>query len=178
MKKYKYDIYRYYGKYQCTWKERLTRPNQLKYIILLRKCNSGNQLLKLYHFFRLLRLGNKTSIQIPYKTKIGKGFYIGHCGRVIINKDVHIGRNCNIATGVTIGQENRGERKGCPTIGDSVWIGTNSVIVGKINIGNDVLIAPLAYVNFDVPDHSIVIGNPAKIIPKKEATNGYINNKV
>ena len=89
-----------------------------------------------------------------------------------------IRKNINIATGVTIGQENRGKRKGCPTIGDNVWIGTNSVIVGNIKIGNDVLIAPLAFVNFDVPDHSVVIGNPARIIFKENATEGYINKTV
>lgn len=42
------------------------------------------------------------------------------------------------------------------------------------NIGDDVLIAPLAYVNIDVPSHSIVIGNPAKIIPCEHATKDYI----
>ena len=79
---------------------------------------------------------------------------------------------------VTIGQESRGKRKGSPKIGDNVWIGTNAVIVGNITIGNDVLIAPLAHVNFDVPDHSIVIGNPAKIIRRENATAGYINHTV
>ena len=84
----------------------------------------------------------------------------------------------NIATGVTIGQENRGKRKGCPTIGDRVWIGTNAVLVGNINIGSDVLIAPLSYVNFDVPDHSIVLGNPARIISRENATASYIEKLV
>lgn len=50
--------------------------------------------------------------------------------------------NCNIHKGVTIGQENRGKRKGTPVIGDEVWIGINATIVGKISIGSDVLIAP------------------------------------
>lgn len=59
-----------------------------------------------------------------------------------------------------------------------MWIGTNAVIVGNITIGSDVLIAPLAYVNFDVPDHSIVIGNPARIISRDNATAGYIQNRV
>ena len=40
------------------------------------------------------------------------------------------------------------------------------------------LIAPLTYVNFDVPDHSIVIGNPVKIIPKEDATKDYVCNRV
>lgn len=77
-----------------------------------------------------------------------------------------------------IGQENRGKRKGTPIIGNEVWIGANAVIVGNVKIGNDVLIAPLSYVNFDVPDHSIVVGNPAKIISKEFATKDYINNKI
>ena len=71
--------------------------------------------------------------------------------------------------------ENRGKRKGAPEIDDDCWIGTNAVIVGKIRIGSDVLIAPLTYVNFDVPDHSIVLGNPGRIIPKEQATRSYIN---
>ncbi len=40
------------------------------------------------------------------------------------------------------------------------------------------MIAPLTFVNFDVPDHSIVVGNPGKIISKPNATNGYINRTV
>ena len=79
---------------------------------------------------------------------------------------------------VTIGYENRGERKGAPTIKGRCWIGTNAVVVGKVTIGEDVMIAPLTFVNFDVPEHSIVIGNPAKIIHKENATQEYICNEV
>lgn len=45
----------------------------------------------------------------------------------------------------------------------------------KIEIGNDVLIAPNTYVNFNVPSHSIVIGSPGVIIPNEKATEGYVN---
>ena len=124
------------------------------------------------------RLSKKTQIQIPARTSIGEGFYIGHLGRVIINPDAKLGKNINVATGVTVGAENRGKRKGAPTISDNVWIGTNAVIVGNVKIGTDVLIAPLTFVNFDVPDHSVVVGNPAKIIKKENATEGYIENLV
>ena len=63
-------------------------------------------------------------------------------------------------------------------IGNDVWIGANAVVVGKINIGTDVLIAPNSFVNFDVPPHSVVVGNPAKIIHKENATEYYIENRV
>ena len=109
--------------------------------------------------------------------KIGYGFYIGHFGTIVVNPKATIGDNCNIAHNVTIGVTNRGQKAGVPSIGNEVWIGTGSVIVGKITIGNNVLIAPGAYVNFDVPDNSIVMGNPGKISSSEFATSGYINNK-
>lgn len=83
-----------------------------------------------------------------------------------------------MSKGVTIGKTNRGNRQGVPIIGNDVWIGTNAVLVGKIKIGNDVLIAPNSYVNIDIPDHSIVIGNPCKIINQMNATEGYITNRI
>lgn len=116
--------------------------------------------------------------EIPYQAKIGEGLYIGHPYCITINPKAVIGSNCNIHKGVTIGQENRGKRKGAPIIGNDVWIGVNSTIVGNINIGNDVLIAPNAYVNRDIPSHSIVFGNPCQIKATDYATKGYINNKV
>jgi serine O-acetyltransferase len=120
----------------------------------------------------MLRYG----LEISWRTKIGKGFYIGHAFNITINPDAEIGEWCNIHKGVTIGQQNRGKRKGAPKIGNRVWIGVNATIVGKIEIGDDVLIAPNAFVNCDVPSHSVVIGNPCKIHYKENATEEYINN--
>lgn len=176
---FKYDLYRYYGSAGESIKNRILRPPYIDYLYFYRKVNSSSfGLLRFYYRLRLYRIALKTHIYMSWRVKVGKGFYIGHLGEVIINSSVIIGKNVNVTTGVTIGQENRGKRKGTPIIGDNVWIGTNAVIVGKIKIGSDVLIAPLTYINFDVPDHSIVIGNPARIIHKENATVGYINNTV
>ncbi len=128
--------------------------------------------------FWLDRLSRKYHFQIPYDTNIGKGFYLAHFGRVIIHPKSVIGYNVNVSTGVVIGTQFRGKRKGAPHIGNFVWIGANAVIVGNINIGNNVLIAPGAYVNFDVPDGSIVIGNPGLIRRAPGATLSYINNTI
>lgn len=117
-------------------------------------------------------------VEISYKATIGKGLFIAHPFGITINPKTIIGENCNIHKGVTIGQENRGRRNGAPVIGNFVWIGINSTIVGGIKIGNDVLIAPNTFVNVDVPDHSIVFGNPCIIKHKDNATEGYINNAV
>jgi len=176
---FKKDLYRYYGDDGEPILKRLFRPLEIKYLAAFRKANCCKFLpLKLFYMVRLLHLSYRTQIQIPARTSIGEGLYIGHLGRVIIHPDAKLGKNINIGTGVTIGMENRGKRKGAPVIADKCWIGTNSVIVGKISIGSDVLIAPLTYVNFDVPDHSIVIGNPGRIIPKENAVEEYICNSI
>lgn len=54
---------------------------------------------------------------------------------------------------MTLGQENRGVRKGTPVIENEVWIGINSTIVGRVHIGDDVMIAPNTFINCDVPSH-------------------------
>ena len=176
---FKKDLYRYYGQEGEPFVKRIFRPLEIKYIALYRKANMCTFApLKRLYMLRLMLLSHKTQIQIPARTSIGEGFYIGHLGRVIIHPNAKLGKNVNIGTGVTIGKENRGKRKGAPQISDNCWIGTNAVIVGNVKIGSDVLIAPLTYVNFDVPEHSIVIGNPGKIIPKENATQDYIKNCV
>ena len=168
---FKKDLYRRYGEKGESLKKRLFRYPELKFICALRKAQaSKNVFAKVYYRLKLRRLSNKTQIQIQPSTKIGEGFYIGHSGRVIIHPEAVLGKNMNIGTGVTIGYENRGVRCGAPTFDGNCWIGTNAVGVGNIKIGEDVRMAPLTFVNFDVPSHSIVIGNPAKIIHKENAT--------
>lgn len=154
---------------------------QVRWLRAFRMCGFyRHKNILLYLFWRTIyrRLTRITQIQVPLFTDIGAGFYIGHCGRIIVNPKAVIGRNVNIATGCTIGQENRGKRKGAPIIGDEVWIGTNAVIVGAVRVGSDVLIAPNAYVNCDIPDHSVVFGNPCIIKHKDNATKEYVNNKI
>ena len=134
---------------------------------------------KYYMIWRMLFAlsKKKNHIDLFYKTQIGPGLYIGHPYGITINADSKIGSNVNIHKGVTIGQENRGKRVGAPTISNDVWIGINSTIVGKITIGDDVLIAPNSFVNCDVPSHSIVVGNPCIIRHNENATAGYIENR-
>jgi serine O-acetyltransferase len=122
------------------------------------------------------KLSFKYGYQIPRKTNIAGGMRISHYGPLLINSKTVIGANSYFSHNITIGETKRGERQGSPTLGEKVWLGPGVVIVGKITIGDNVLIAPNTYVNMDVPNNSIVIGNPAKIIPKHDATEGYITN--
>ena len=165
---YKTDIFRY--NQQCSLYLR-------GFHYLFRKCQASKNPITKYIYRFLFSICKKHhGIELYYNTQIGKGLYLGHPYNITINSGAKIGKYCNLHKGVTIGNENRGKRKGSPTIGNKVWIGINSTIVGRISIGDDVLIAPNCFVNFDVPSHSIVIGNPGRIIHNEKATLGYIEN--
>ncbi|MBL0744024.1 serine O-acetyltransferase [Chryseolinea lacunae] len=148
-----------------------------RFVRLKRLCESYSAVHPVGLIARLWykRMQVKFGFQVPHTCKIGPGFFMGHYGNIVFNQDAVVGANCNVAQGVTLGHVSRGSKTGSPTLGDRVWVGANAVVVGKISIGNDVLIAPLAYVNFDVPDNALVIGNPATIV-KDKGSAGYINN--
>lgn len=128
--------------------------------------------------FGLYRLSRKYGIEVSPTARIGKGIYLGHPYNITIGKDAVLGENVNLNKGCTIGNIIAGKRAGSPIIGNCVFIGVNATVVGGITIGDDVLIAPNAFVNFDVPAHSVVIGNPGQIHPKQNATAEYILNRV
>jgi serine O-acetyltransferase len=172
------DLYRYIPQpYSVFILLRGLRSHGFRYLFLLRLAAAArSSFIRFWIRLILRRYLFKYGFQIPYNTAIGGGLHISHFGTIVINSKAVIGKNCNINPGVVIGQSNRGKSIGFPTLGDRVWLGANSVVVGNIKIGNDVLIAPGAFVNFDVPDHSIVVGNPGKISSSDNATAEYVCN--
>lgn len=116
-----------------------------------------------------------TGISLPYSAKIGAGFYIGHFGNIIINDDAEIGENCNISQGVTIGVSGRGASRGAPHIGNRVYIGANAVVAGKIEVGDDVVIAACSLVTRNVPNSSIVMGVPAQVCSARGSADYILN---
>jgi serine O-acetyltransferase len=131
----------------------------------------------LYNRIHLHHYRFKYGFDISPTTRIGPGLYIGHFGGVVISPQAVLGANVNIAQGVTIGAASRGPRTGAPTLEDRVWVGANAIIVGKVTIGHDALIAPGAYVNFDVPSMAVILGNPGKVV-SNSGSHGYVNSTV
>ncbi|MES2317533.1 MAG: serine O-acetyltransferase [Pseudomonadota bacterium] len=119
------------------------------------------------------RMRFRFGISIPYTTRIGPGFYIGHCGGIVVNEAVLIGRNCNISHGVTLGQINRGERKGVPVIGDGVYIGPGAVVIGAIEVGSGSAIGANAVVTRDLCRNAVAVGIPARVI-STEGSAAYV----
>jgi serine O-acetyltransferase len=94
---------------------------------------------------------------------IGEGLYIGHVGGVIISQQAVIGRNCDISHRVTIGASAMG-REGAPVLGDNIYVGTGSTLVGKIRIGSGAKIAANTLVIDDVPEGATMMGVPGRIL--------------
>ena len=150
----------------------------LHFLVWVRVYQGSNlRIIKFLSNFIISILKIVYGFQFSPKLKIGRGFYIGHWGHIVINVDTKFGNNCNIGPGIIIGT-NHGKDSGAPQFGDEVWIGSNSVIVGPVVIDSNVVIAPGAYVNFNVPSNSVVLGNPGKIIPKDDPTKFMISRKV
>ncbi len=129
----------------------------------------------IYYRIMLHHYRFKYGFDVSPTTRIGPGFYLGHFGGVVVSPYAVLGSNVNLGHGVTIGATSRGERVGAPTLEDRVWVGAHAILVGKITIGQEALIAPGAYVNFDVPSRAVVLGNPGKIV-SSSGSDGYINN--
>jgi serine O-acetyltransferase len=165
------DLYRYFGR--ADWRAALyafMRIPGFRFTVFLRKATYHSaqpgplhRLAFWINWLILQHYGFKYGFQIPYTTQVGAGLLIYHHGTLLVNAQAVLGDNVNLSPGVIIGQSNRGKHAGAPVIGNRVWIGCNAAIVGAVTIGDDAMIAPGAYVNFDVPAKAVVIGNPGQI---------------
>lgn len=79
---------------------------------------------------------------------------------IIIGYNVVIGENCTICQHVTIVHGATSPT----TIGNNCFIGTGAVILGGVNVGDNVKIGANAVVTKDVPSDCTVVGVPAKIV--------------
>lgn len=150
----------------------------LKFTIILRYCQHyrrRNRLLFYFYYLWLRRLKTQYGFDISYRTQIGEGLYIGHSGGIVIHGDAQIGDYCNLSQGITIGVSIRGKKAGIPKIGNRVFIGPGAVILGGINIGDDVLIGANALVTFDVPDRAVVAAPVASVVSDKGSFDYILN---
>ncbi len=94
-----------------------------------------------------------TGIDLPCEATVGRRFRIDHFGGVIVSGDAVLGDDVVIRNGVTIGLRHR-EDPGSPVIGNRVDIGAGAKILGRIRVGDDVIIGANAVVIRDVPANS------------------------
>lgn len=122
--------------------------------------------------FRSGSIGEFLSYLVPHlsslyfvteSSKIGKGLILQHAFSTIIFPD-SMGENCQVWQNVTIGRAHDKGRR--PRIGNNVKICAGAVVIGDIEIGDNVTIGANAVVTKSIPSNCVVCGNPAKIIKK------------
>ncbi|WNC13631.1 sugar O-acetyltransferase [Brevibacillus brevis] len=110
---------------------------------------------------------------LGYNIHVGRNFYAGYNCTILDMAEVRIGDDCMIAPNVgiytaghSIEPMNRNKTGyAIPvTIGKNVWIGGHSVILPGVSIGDNSIVAAGSVVTKDVPAHTIVAGNPAKVV--------------
>jgi serine O-acetyltransferase len=120
----------------------------------------------LYFFYMLAKIVVVLGfgIYIPSKARIGKGFTIHNFSGIFIC-EADIGENCIVFQGVTVGHL-RGQPKP-PKLGNNVFLGAGSKVLGSVNLGNNVAVGANSVVVNDVPDSCTVMGVPARVISRE-----------
>lgn len=139
---------------------------------------------RLSHFFNIYRLGLLSKFLdytnrmlfgcwIPGSCRIGKKIVIGYAGLgIVIHNRVKIGDNCHIDQNVTIGGTSK--KYDVPIIGNNVYIGAGAKILGPITIGDNVVIGANSVVVKNIPEGSLVVGVPGKIIKHGIKKTDYV----
>ncbi len=116
----------------------------------------------IYLFFDLqMRLIHH--VMIHRNAQIGPGFHLGHSTNILVGPTT-VGENCSVSNNVIIGVGLGYQDFETPVIGNNVWIGPGAVLTGKITIGDGSTISANSVVSKDIPERSLVSGNPGRII--------------
>ena len=163
IKNFQNDYFRYFNSNEIV-KENILSRIELVGILLYRTAHhyflSGNEEWSAQY----CNLGRIiTGFEIYYSAEIGEGMKINHGLGTVIGARCKIGKNVLIHQNVTLGDKNNKR----PVIKDNVTIYSGAKILGGIVIGENAVIAANAVCISDVPDNTVAVGIPAKIIFKK-----------
>ncbi len=130
--------------------------------------------------------------ETPKLLKIGDDSYIGFAVELFSGSEIVIGKHVLIANHVLLNgydghpldpiERAAGRRPGPDGYGaihieDYAWIGSKAIILKSVRIGRGAVVASGAVVTKDVPDLTVVAGNPAKAVktldPPKEWSNAF-----
>lgn len=119
--------------------------------------------------------GKTAAVTIGDKTDIGCNAIIASGGGISIGSHVLIGGNCYIGGGRYLSQrldipmmEQGVYSQGAVIIGDDVWLGAGAIVLDGVRIGKGSIVGAGAVVTKDLPDYSVAVGVPAKVIRQRQ----------
>jgi serine O-acetyltransferase len=104
-----------------------------------------------------------TGIEIHPGAKIGSRFFIDHGSGVVIGETSEIGDDVHLYQGVVLGGVTLQKKKRHPTVGNHVMIGSGTIVLGPIIIGDGARIGAASLVIHDVPPNALAVGVPARL---------------
>jgi len=110
---------------------------------------------------------HKDKLKLGYKTDIGAFTYINAEKGVTIEDYVQIGSHCAIYSVSTIDN-----KEGPVILKKNCRIGSHSVVMPGVTVGENSTIGAFSFVNRDIPANFIAVGVPVKIIKKIESNPG------
>ena len=137
-----------------------------------------------------LALQNRISeifhVDIHPAARLGRGLMIDHATGVVIGETSVLGDNVSILHGVTLGGSGTGRGVRHPRIGHGVLLGAGVCVLGPVTIGDAAKVGAGSVVVTDVPNHSVAVGVPARIVrgsintqepcADMDQTDGYIHD--
>ena len=110
---------------------------------------------------------HKSKLKLGYKTDIGAFTYINAARGVLIEDFVQIGSHCSIYSISTID-----DKEGQVVLKKNCRIGSHSVVMPGVTIGENSIIGSFSLVNKNIPDNVVALGVPAKVVKKIDKQNG------
>ncbi|MCD8221082.1 MAG: hypothetical protein LUD07_02610 [Clostridiales bacterium] len=126
----------------------------------------GNNIISKTRAMLLYNKIRKTySCSINPRITIGQNLYISHAQDIVIGQTSEIGDNCRIYPGAKLVARVEGDlelamigKRRHPKIGDNCLLGADCIIIGPVDVGDNVTIAAGAIVTKNVPNNTTVIG--------------------
>ena len=109
---------------------------------------------------------HKDNLQLGYKTDIGAFTYINAKHGVMIEDYVQIGSHCSIYSISTIDN-----KAGQVILKKNCKIGSHSVVMPGVTIGENAVIGAFSFVNRNIPDNVTAVGVPVKIVKRRKKNN-------
>jgi putative colanic acid biosynthesis acetyltransferase WcaB len=135
-----------------------------------KKGMSNKILYPVFYFLYIIIVQWFIGIEIPVSARIGKGLKIYHGFGLVVHPATVMGSGCVLRHCTTIGTKDNSNvnKQTAPVIGDNVDVGCNAVIIGPITIGKESIIGAGSVVVHNVPEKSVVCGNPARVTKKND----------